>query len=166
MCKNIFKKISGSYLLGGIVSISAVVLIAAFIMERYFSIHPCQLCLYERNVFMAAGIWALLSLVLLPTSYRRLSLFGLALIFTGGTFLAAYHVAVQQHWVTVPAFCASQDFSSFKSVDTLKEQLLKTPFVRCDKVTWSLFGFSLAFYNMLLSAFLMLLCWGWLWKKK
>ena len=46
-------------------------------------------------------------------------------------------------------------------VEALREQMLKTPLVRCDQVTWSLFGLSLAAYNALLSLILAIGCWTW-----
>jgi disulfide bond formation protein DsbB len=161
MCKKIFQKLSSPKMLGFITLVCAGVLGTAYIMEHYYAVHPCQMCLYERQVFMVAGGVALFSLILLPRSFQAYALMALGLIFTGGAFLAAYHVAIQQHWVSLPAFCASNDFSSITSVEDLKNQLLKTPFVRCDQVTWSLFGLSLAFYNCLLSLVLALLCWKW-----
>jgi len=161
MCKKIFKNLSSQNMLSIITLICGGVLGAAYIMEHYYGVLPCQMCLYERNVFMGAGGIALLSLILLPLSLKRYSLMGLGLIFMGGMLLATYHVAIQQHWVSLPAFCASNNLNAFDSVDALREQLLKTPFVRCDQVTWSLFGLSLAAYNAILSLILSLFCWKW-----
>lgn len=166
MCLKILKKVSSQKLIAGIILISAAVAATAYIMENYFKIPACPMCHYERNVFIAAGVFALLSLIFLPSRFHPYALLGLGSIFVGGILLAGYHVAIQHHWVSLPAFCSSNDFTSFDSVESLREQLLKTPFVRCDQVTWSLFGLSLAAYNTILSAFLALLCWGWLWKNK
>lgn len=161
MCIKLFKKVSPSTMLGFVTLVCAGVLATAYVMEHYFAVYPCQMCLYERQVFMVAGGVALFSFILLPRAFQPYVLMGLGLIFIGGAVLAAYHVAIQQHWVSLPAFCASKDFSMATSVEELKNQLLKTPFVRCDQVTWSLFGLSLAFYNCLLSLILALLCWKW-----
>ena len=84
----------------------------------------------------------------------------------GGALLAAYHVAIQQHWVDLPAFCTSNDFSTLNSIEALREQMLTTPFVRCDQVTWSLFSLSLAAYNAILSFILAITCWVWVARKK
>lgn len=148
-------------MLAGLMLICAALLIMAYIMEHFFGILPCQMCHYERNVFMGAGGLSLLALILIPARIQPYILIGLGFVFLGGALLAAYHVAIQQHWVSLPSFCANNDFSSFESVDALREQLLKAPFVRCDQVTWSLFGLSLAAYNALLSLILALSCWAW-----
>jgi disulfide bond formation protein DsbB len=115
---------------------------------------------------MVAGIFALFSFFLLPARFHSSALIILGFIFMGGSLLAAYHVAVQQLWVSLPTFCASNDFSALDSVESLRDQMLKTPFVRCDKVSWSLFGLSLAAYNAILSFVLAIMCWAWVRRKK
>lgn len=142
------------------------VLVTAYIMEHFFGIMPCQMCLYERNIFMAVGVFSFLSFFLIPPRFHSISLIILGFVFMGGAIFAAYHVAVQQHWVALPAFCASNAFSDLDSVESLREQMLKTPLVRCDQVTWSLFGLSLAAYNAILSFILALTCWIWVAKKR
>jgi disulfide bond formation protein DsbB len=166
MCLKQLKEISSQKMLAILLLICVVVVGMAYIMEHYFGVLGCPLCHYERDVFIGAGGIALLCLILLPQRFQYYGILFLGFVFMGGALLAAYHVAIQQHWVSLPAFCASNDFSAFESVETLREQLLKTPFVRCDQVTWSLFGLSLAAYNTLISLGLALLCWGWSCKRK
>ena len=165
MCIKQLKKISSQQLLWGLILICAIVLTMAYVMEHYFGILACKMCHYERNTFLAGGGIAMLCLFL-PQPFQRHGILILGLIFMIGTLLAGYHVAIQNHWVDLPTFCASNDFSAFESVEALCEQLLQTPFVRCDQITWSLFGLSLAAYNALLSLLLTLLCWGWGLKRK
>lgn len=159
MRKKLSKKISSQKLLGSITLICMAVLGTSYIMEHYYGVLPCQMCLYERNIFIGAGGLAFLSLAFFSPRLQQYTLIGLGFIFIGGALFAAYHVAIQQHWVSLPAFCASNDFSAFESVEALRDQMLKTPLVRCDQVTWSLFGLSLAAYNALLSVILALICW-------
>ncbi len=135
------------------------------IMEHYFDIQACALCHHERNAYLAEAVIAFIGL-LSPKKSRYWIIILLGLVLLGAFGLAAYHVGIQQHWIALPAFCASNDFSAFDSVESLKEQLMQTPFVRCDQITWSLFGFSLATYNALISLFLSAVCWAWVWKEK
>lgn len=165
MCLKHLCAITSRSLLIIILIICLGVFIMANVMEHYFGVQACKLCHYERTVFMATGVIAFLGL-LFPKHSRYWTILILGLAFLGGFALAGYHVAVQQHWVSLPSFCAANDFSAFDSVEALKEQLLNTPFVRCDQITWSLFGLSLAAYNALLSLFLALLCGAWLWKQR
>lgn len=141
------------------------VLLSAYYMEHFLGVTPCQMCLYERNIFMVVAAFSFLSFFLIPARFHSLTLIILGFIFMGGALFAGYHVAIQQKWVALPAFCASNDFSALDSVDSLREQLLKTPLVRCDQVTWSLFGLSLAAYNALLSFILAITCWVWVGRK-
>jgi len=161
MCIKIMKKLSSEKTLAIITLVCVGVLGMAYVMEHYFGVLPCQMCLYERNVFMIAGGLAFLSLFLLPARFQYYAVIVLGLIFLAGTLIAGYHVAIQHHWVSLPAFCSANDFDSFDSVEALREQMLKTPLVRCDQVTWSLFGLSLAAYNALLSLILAIGCWTW-----
>ncbi len=155
------KKISSTTMLAALTLICGGVVATAYIMEHYFGIPACQMCHYERDVFIGAGGISLLSLIFSPKRFQPYIIGGAGVIFFGGFLLASYHVAIQHHWVSLPSFCASNDFSSFESVESLREQLLKTPFVRCDQVTWSLFGLSLATYNAILSLLLALASWKW-----
>ncbi len=159
------KKISSQKILVIVLLICVVVVSIAYIMENYFGVLGCPLCHYERDVFIGAGGFSLLCLMF-PQRFQYYAILLLGLIFMGGVCLAAYHVAIQQHWTSLPSFCASNDFSAFDSVESLREQLLNTPFIRCDQVTWSFLGLSLAAYNALISICLVLLCWGWGYKRK
>lgn len=134
---------------------------SAYIMENYFGILSCKLCVYERLVFTIAGTISFFAFLLFPPRLQSIFIFCIGLIFLIGACLALYHVAIQNHLVSLPMFCNTQDFGNIDSVQALKETLLNTPLVRCDQVTWSFLGISLAGYNAILSLFLTLLCWGW-----
>jgi disulfide bond formation protein DsbB len=165
MCPRLLKLSTRSLL--GLLTLACIgILGMAYILEHFYDVHPCQMCLYEQDVFMFAGGLAFISFVVLPARWQRHALSLLGLVFLGGAFLAAYHVAIQQHWVALPTFCSAQDFTAFDSIEALKEQMLKTPFVRCDQVSWSFLGLSLAGYNLLVSLFLALLCWQGACKRK
>ena len=166
MCTISFKNISSRFFLSFLVLFAVGVLGMAYILEHYYGFQPCQMCLYEQKIFMVAGALSLLSLCLLPTRWQYYAIILIGFVFLGGALTATYHVAIQQHWVSLPAFCSAQDFSAFDSVEALKEQMLKTPLVRCDQVTWSLFGLSLAVYNAIISLILTFLSWKWACKNR
>jgi disulfide bond formation protein DsbB len=160
------KNKSSEKILLGFSLICVGILTTAYIMEHFFGVRPCQMCLYERNIFMAVGVFSFLSFFLIPARFHSMSLIILGFFFMGGAIFAAYHVAIQQHLVALPAFCSANDFGAIDSVESLREEMLKTPLVRCDQVTWSLFGLSLAAYNALLSFGLAITCWVWVKRKK
>lgn len=161
-----FKNHSPEKILLGFTFICVGILATAYIMEHFFGVLPCQMCLYERDIFMVVGAFSFISFFLIPARYHSLALIVLGFVFMGGALFAGYHVAIQQHWVDLPAFCASNEFGGLDSVESLREQMLKTPLVRCDHVTWSLFGLSLAAYNAALSFIFAITCWVWVARKK
>ena len=66
--------------------------------------------------------------------------------------IAAYHVGVERGWFAGLAACAG-GAGTPATVDALKAMLLdQPPAPPCDQVQWSLFGVSMAGYNMLYAA--------------
>ena len=64
--------------------------------------------------------------------------------------LAGYHAGVEWQLWEGPAGCTASLAAGASAAD-LVDQLLATPVVRCDDVPWSLFGLSMAGWNMLFS---------------
>ncbi len=71
-------------------------------------------------------------------------------MFLVGAGIAFYHVGVEQHWFAGPTACTAGGGGA-TSVDALRAQLLGTKAVMADEVQWSLFGISLAGWNLLAS---------------
>ncbi|MEX1306373.1 MAG: disulfide bond formation protein B [Rhodovibrionaceae bacterium] len=128
--------------------VSAAALAAALIAEHVFGLAPCALCHYQRYAYVAALLLGLLGLFLNPRLLVALA--GLA--FVTGMGIAAFHVGVEQGWWQGTAGCSAPAFDLNATVDQMRESLLNTDFVACDKVAWSLFGISMAGYNALFSA--------------
>lgn len=143
-CRNLTETRPALFLLAGF---CAAVLITAWIMEHVFGIQACQLCYYERYVYMAAGVVGLVGGVL----NRNLCLGTLSLIFLFGFGLSFYHVGIQQGWFALPGFCQTAIFDPNASIEDLRAQLLGTPMITCNIVSWDFFGISLAGYNALAS---------------
>ena len=76
-----------------------------------------------------------------------------------GAGLASYHVGVEQHWWASVASCsdASDQALSIKQFQALLQQ---EPEKACDEVDWTMFGISMATYNL---AFCSVLGLGGLW---
>ena len=127
--------------------VSAAALAIALISQHVFGLQPCVLCHYQRYAFVVALVLAVLALLAKPRLF--LALAGLA--FLTGAGIAAFHVGVEQGWWQGTAGCHAPTFDSTASVDEMREALLNTDFVACDKVAWSLFGISMAGYNFLFS---------------
>jgi disulfide bond formation protein DsbB len=73
-----------------------------------------------------------------------------ALAFLAGAGLAFYHVGVEQHWFAGPSACTGAATAA-DTVEALKARILGQMPVRCDEPAWSLWGISLAGWNLLAS---------------
>ena len=143
-----------------VLAASVATLAGAWGFQLIGGLAPCSLCLEQRWAYYAAIPVCLLILFYhhrAPGLARAaLALCGL-IILAGGAY-AAYHAGVEWKWWPGPTNCSAV-------ADTLSEgsplpDLSKPPVVPCDEAAWRLFGISLAGYNVLISAGLVLVC-GW-----
>jgi disulfide bond formation protein DsbB len=74
----------------------------------------------------------------------------LAFVFVVSSGLAFYHVGVEQHWFAGPTACSGAATAA-DTLEALKAQILRQQPVRCDEPAWSLWGISLAGWNLLAS---------------
>ncbi|AWK87548.1 disulfide bond formation protein B [Azospirillum thermophilum] len=130
----------------------AGVLAAALFFQFVLGYQPCELCLIQRVPYVAVillGIVTLLFRAWKGLGDALLVVSGLALL--AGAGIAFYHVGVEQHWWAGTAACGSSFSARPMSLDQLRAQVMAAPVVRCDEVAWSLFGISMAGYNVVLS---------------
>jgi disulfide bond formation protein DsbB len=132
---------------------SGAILLGALAFQHIGGYPPCSLCYWQR--YGHVGVMALAWLALLPLTravrIALLSLTGLALLVTAG--IALYHVGVEWKWWAGPSGCTSSSIGGV-SVDKALDMLRRKPVVLCDKIAWSMFGISMAGWNVLLSALL------------
>ncbi len=127
-------------------------LAAAYMAQYWGGLEPCVLCLYQRYVYMAALAVGVAGLAVAGSpAVGRWTLIAAGLVFFSGAAIAAFHVGVEQRWWRGTAGCHAPALDMNASVEQLREQLLETRFVPCDEIPWSLFGISMAGYNVLTS---------------
>ena len=141
----------------GILAAGVGGLATAFTAEHVFGLEPCALCLYQRWVYAAAAAFGVAAL-LVPTGRRRWVVVAAGAVFAGGAGLAFYHVGVEQHWWAQTAACAGKVDLAGLTVEQLRSALQAPPPKPCDEVDWTLFGISLAGYNVLVSLALAAAC--------
>jgi disulfide bond formation protein DsbB len=121
--------------------------------ETFGRLAPCELCLKEREVYWAAAVLAGLGagFGLTPLKADRLTAGVLALVFLGGTVLAAYHAGVEWKFWPGPASCTGGNVQV--SVADLARLLRGGPVgaPACDKPAWVFLGLSMAGWNALIS---------------
>jgi len=135
-----------------LLALSAATLAGALLFQYAGGLVPCELCLYERYPHEAIIAAALIALLLRKRRARGGALLLAALAASVGTGLAFYHIGVERHWWEGSAACTGSIVTgAAHSLEALRQQILNTPVARCDRVSWSLFGLSLAGYNFLIS---------------
>ena len=133
----------------GAVSLSMILF--ALTSEYVFGFAPCSLCLIQRYphiIVTITSVWLIFfrtqNVFLYPVN---------TLVMALSIILASYHVGVEQSIFQGPQSCSSSNLSlvSEKSAEALLKEILNTSVVRCNEVTWSFMGLSMATWNLILS---------------
>src|SRR5262249_19074114 len=122
---------------------------------------PCELCLLQRWPWMTAVAVSLIAVLVGGRPVLPWVALLLALVFATSVVLAAYHVGVEQKWVAAPSACTASSVgksSGAMTLEEMKRQILGTAPVMCDRIQWSLFGVSLAGWNLLASLIMAAIC--------
>ncbi len=142
---------------GFVLMASAIVLGTALLSQYWGGLAPCELCLLQRWPWAAAIAISLVALIAGRGALLPWVALGLALIFVLGVVVAFYHVGVEQHWFAGPSACTASGGGAM-TLEDMKRQILGTAPVLCDRVQWSLFGVSLAGWNLLASLGMAAIC--------
>lgn len=133
-----------------LVSISALAL--ALIAQYVYQLEPCILCLYQRIPFIITGFLAILALRLKDTSMLiPLIIILCGLVYVAGAAIAGYHLGVEQQWWLSEC---SGTVSDTVNLQDLRASLMQKPEKSCNDVDWTLFGISIATYNVIGSSVL------------
>lgn len=131
---------------------SAALLLAAWGFQYLGGMAPCKLCIWQRYPHGAAVLLGALAFAL--PGVRLLPLLGAAAA-AATSGIGVYHAGVERGLWEGPSSCTSGSISGL-SAEELMEQIMAAPLVRCDDIPWEMFGLSMAGWNALLSAGLVL----------
>lgn len=130
----------------------------AYISQFVFGHEPCNLCLYQRKPFFAITALALFFLVFLKSEKSKKITFylciALLLINCG---IAFFHVGVEQKIFHLPESCSSDGLNNLTNLEDLQAALMKTKSVRCDQPTFFFLGLTMAVWNFIFCAGLIIL---------
>ena len=132
--------------------LASIVVLGSVLASQYIGgLAPCKLCHYQRWPYMftiAAGLaaWVLPRI----SDYRRWLVAACGIAFAVGGAVAIYHAGVEYGWFPGPESCSGTGPTP-QTIDELRRQLLAQPVVRCDEPAWTMFGVSMAGYNVLAS---------------
>ena len=136
-----------------LLGVAGLVVISAALASQYIGgLVPCDLCLKQRWPYYVALPLCLLAYLYAPhgAAAARGLLRTIGAIFLAGAGLAAYHAGVEYGFWPGPASCGG-GAAMATTPEALFEALRSSTIVRCDAPAWTLFGISLAGYNMLIS---------------
>lgn len=133
--------------------ISVCLLASVFYFQFVEGLAPCKLCNLQRWPHGFIILFALLSITALR---GRIMLIGIGVASLIGTGIATYHSGIELQLWAGPGGCIV-DLSSSANTSKLLDNLLETPVVRCDEVSWTLLSLSMANWNALIS-FIMTVC--------
>lgn len=138
----------------------------AYVFEYGMGLAPCTMCYWQRvphGIVIALGVLAVMPFLAQSSLFIRLMLTLGMISLLAGAGIAAWHSGVELKILPGPTAC-SGGVALDGSPAALLDQLLATPVVRCDEVPWSLFGLSMANWNMIITAGMAILAAGVLWR--
>jgi disulfide bond formation protein DsbB len=141
---------------------SVATILGAWGFEHIGGLAPCPLC-YTQRYFYYAAIPLTALLLLVARSPQRAGLMRGGLVLAGlillaGAGVGAYHSGIEWKWWEGPQTCAG---GAGLSEGGVLPDLGNLTIVRCDEPAWTLFGLSLAGYNVLIALPLALVAfWG------
>jgi disulfide bond formation protein DsbB len=133
------------------VLVASVAVLGTALLSQYLGgLAPCELCLEQRWPWAAAIAISLISILFANRPAVPWVALLLTMVFAIGCGLAFYHVGVEKHWFAGPEACTGTATAA-DTVEALKAHILGQMPVRCDEPAWSLWGISLAGWNLLAS---------------
>jgi len=133
--------------------LAALAIGGAWVSQLGFGLQPCELCLLERWPYYVGVPLALLAVLALRGTSRRLGtvlLVLVALVFFASAGLAIYHAGVEWRFWEGPSACTGQ-YVAPSSTDDFLKSLESGPSVRCDEAATRILGLSLAGWNAVVS---------------
>ena len=129
-----------------IFSLSFFSLIAALYVEYILGFKPWRLCIYQRIPYAIA---ILISLIAFFIGNRNILLIILGLTFLSGILLSGYHVSIEKGIIEPIFSCTGENIKALEKEEILKSLNNIQP--DCKDADFSIFGFSLATLNFIIS---------------
>ena len=143
------KSIRLNQILFFLIAAAILALSLAYIGQYFFSLRPCQLCLYERKPFFAIIAFCTLILVFFKSKQsKKIAIFCSLIFLAINASIAIYHVGVEQKIFKIHDSCISTIQENYNSIEELKTLLEQAPLARCDEPDFFFLGLSMAAWNV------------------
>lgn len=123
--------------------------IAAYILENFFDVLPCDLCIMQRYPFAIVMVLMLIAFALKFSDLRArqvMALAGLVLVVNAG--IAVFHSGVELHWWEGTDGCGVNPLVFADDLAAMRNALLNAPTVRCDEINFTFLGMTIANWNI------------------
>lgn len=130
---------------------SAGLLSVAYVSQYVFGLDPCILCHYQRIPYFVIIALGLLAFFIAPKSGRAATalIFLCGIAFLANAGIAGFHVGVEHKWWKGLEACGNAAMPMNASVEELREFIMSRGVVDCGVPAFTLFGISMAGYNLL-----------------
>lgn len=128
-------------------------ILGALAFQFIGGLYPCELCLTQRWPYYIGLPLLALALIVWTrlTTAIRVGLMGIvAALFAWGAWVGGYHAGVEWGWWPGPQSCTGVGDDAI-SLDMLSD-MSDVRIVPCDAIQWEMLGISLAGFNALISA--------------
>jgi len=138
-------------LFAALAAASGLLLGGSFAFQFIGGLDPCALCIWQRYPYGMVICLGLLGAGLARSTAPPMGVLAVVMglaalaLFTDAA-IAAFHVGVEQKWWQGTQACVGA--INADNIEALHNQLLAQKVLRCNEVTWSLGGISMAGYNM------------------
>ena len=143
-----------------IAAVGAATILGAWFFQYGLGLKPCPLCLEQRYAYyFAIPLAVMVALGDQVGASRKVLMGALAAIALGMLWnagLGVYHSGVEWKWWAGPQECSGA-LEGLGSAGGLANRLESFNVVRCDDAAWRFLGLSLAGYNALISAALVVI---------
>lgn len=148
MPKQMLKKITNRNLLILLGSAAAVVLVIAYVLQYFFGVEACQLCFYQRKLFLVIIAAVALTLTYFKSEKsKRIALYICTIALVLNFLTALYHSGVEKKIFATPVSCSSSQLGNISTLEELKAALMTEKAASCDEPKLVVFGLSLANFN-------------------
>ena len=138
------------------ISISVVILFIVYVLQYFFGMAPCDMCINERYPYFIVIILGTVSYGIKSNTkvVEIITNLIFAIIYFIGLIYSVYHVGIERKYWIGSSNCSSK--INTLDIETLSSQLMEMPIIRCDEPTF-LFNFiSIAELNSIAMGILLI----------
>lgn len=138
--------------LGGVLPLAG-----AYLSQKMFGLFPCHFCLLQRYPYLVVIAFGALLLVTerMGTLWRlAVAMAILALLVTGG--LGLIHTGIERDMLAYKGGCVAE-VTPDQSIEAIRSSIMGAPLVSCKEVAAEFLSLSMASWNTIWAAFVLLL---------